>query len=160
MRCYIVLRRRIILSLLLSTGCSAHWTQYASELLWYPANCLSRFPCPRRIPTPSLPDALKATSASSTARHDRLLRSITQCPAHHQPTKPTICIIPYPSTWTARIIPLTRRPSHAFATAIGMLRQFYLRLCALQSPLYDTSVLVSHKSIISDTFSYYCTGPV
>ena len=69
-----------------------------------------------------LPDALKATSTSFTARHDRLLRSITQCPPS-QLTKPILCIMPYPSIWTARIIPLTRRPSHAFATAIGILRR-------------------------------------
>ena len=112
---------------------------------------------PRRILTCYLPDALKATSASFTARHDRLLRSITQCPAY-QPTKPIICIPLYPSTCMARIIPLTRRPSHAFATAIGMLRGLSSSLCPTETLLYDASVLVLQISIISDTFYYHCTG--
>lgn len=66
-----------------------------------------------------LPDALKATSASSTARHDRLLRSMTQCPVYW----PTVQANPLHNQQPGRHAAHTySQTSQALAAAIGMLR--------------------------------------
>lgn len=95
-RCHVVLQWEMCLLPYLSLMVVPHFTHYAREILCFRANCSSRstklpwLRVRRRILTSkSLPDALNATSTTSSfiVRHDRLLRSITQCPAY-QPTTP------------------------------------------------------------------------